>query len=174
MPFTPVWNAVRAHFFTADALLRASAMTQAASQAEGWWKTELFIVFEQMRSQGLLTAWDREVRPGAGMTKVDFKVEPPGTLGYVEVKTVLCATQKGQTWNLWNQCGFLLVDVLKLGPLQVPYRYLLVFAFAAPPAADWNRAITHLGTKAPGFSVSLARLDPSPNQVLTIAWLEVR
>jgi len=178
MPFTPVWDAVSSHFFTPAALSRVVAMTQAATQVESWWKQELIGVLGQLKASGAVTAWDREVRTGQRKEKVDFSVEVPSAGGLVEVKTALCAVQKGTTWRLpmyvmAAKSGYILTDVLKLGALQAGRRYEVVFAYAAPPVGDWQVVLADLRKKAPSLTVSLARLDSSRAGELSIGWLEV-
>jgi len=38
MPFSPVWDAIAAHFFSSASLSRVIALRRAEVQAEGWFK----------------------------------------------------------------------------------------------------------------------------------------
>lgn len=178
MLFNPLMSAVKDHFFTSAALGRAVAMTQAESQPEGWWKAELFMVFRDLQARKHIKAWSREVPTGRGRERVDFMVELASANALVEVKTALCGMQKNEAWTLpmyvqGPKNGFLLTDILKLGELAAPKRYLLVFAFAAAPSTDWQKTLTEIRKKAPTLAVDLVRLDSAVGNALSIGWFEV-
>jgi len=179
MPFTPVFDAVKAHFSTSPSITRTVAMTQAATQAESWWKGEIIQLLGQLQTGGVVSSWDREVPTGKGREKVDFRIDVPGVDGLVEVKTALCAVQKGTPWRLpmyvmAPKSGYILTDLLKLNGLKAARRYLLVFAYAAPSVNEWQTVVAEAGRKAPGLSVRLARLDTTKGAELSIGWLEVQ
>ncbi|HEY7329842.1 MAG TPA: hypothetical protein VH592_19565 [Gemmataceae bacterium] len=178
MPFTPIWDAIAAHFFSPTSLSRVVVASQAEIEAEGWWKLELMWLLSQLTTTGTVQSWDRECLNGAGRQKVDFKIGLANTSALIEVKTVLCGPQKGQKWRLKaNRKGGLHLDILKLAATQAPHRFLVVFAYAAPPRKDWDGLLSDVREKVrkkdSNVAVDLPRVDNSPAEELSIGWLQV-
>jgi hypothetical protein len=153
-------------------------MSQAETQVESWWKQELIGLFSQLKSSGVVQSWDREFATGMGRRKVDFRIDLPTTSAALEVKTALCGYQKGTLWKLPGyvmaaNSGYILSDILKLATIQVPNRFLVIFAYAAPPKSDWDAVLAAVGKKAPQLSINLPRVDNSAGRELSIGWLQV-
>ena len=184
MPFSPVWEAISAHFFTSASLGRVIALRRAEKQAEGWFKGELIWLFEQLKQSGKVASWKPECEIG-NVPQVDFAIDLTSTTAAVEVKTALCGLlyaqpqpvfKKGSRWNLPDYVtgGFILPDILGLASIQIPpHRYLMVFAYPAPASDDWDAMLAKVHEKAGGLSVEIARVDDSPQEELSIGWLKV-
>src|SRR6266699_3287581 len=84
MPFSPIWDAMTAHFFTSASLSRIAAMNEAECQVEGWWKGEIIWLLGQLKKTGAVKAWDRECRSVNG--RQDFEIELANTIAGIEVK----------------------------------------------------------------------------------------
>lgn len=178
MPFSRIWDAVTAHFFSPASLSRVVAMSQAETQVESWWKQELIGLLSQLKNNGMVLSWEREYPTGEGRRKVDFKIDLANASAVVEVKTALCGRQKGRMWKLpayvmAPNSGYILSDILKLAATQAPNRFLVVFAYAAPPRSDWEAVLSTVRRKASDVAVSLPRVDDSPAGELSIGWLQV-
>jgi hypothetical protein len=178
VPFTPVWDAVAAHFFSQPSLEYVAKLTTEERQEEGWFKRELIKLFGELQRVGLINSWQPEVWMGPARRKIDFQVDLGGAIGAVEVKTALCGSQKGYVWKLPGYVqtvrnGFIMTDVDKLGGIDALHRVLVVFAHAAPPRVDWDKVLMDVRRKAPALSVDLPRVNDSPGGVLSIGWLRV-
>ena len=176
LPFSPIWDAVAAHFFSPAALNRVVAMSQAGVQVEGWWKTELILLLSHLEKQGTVKWWNRECRTNNGQQ--DFQIAVAGATAAIELKTALCGRQKANTYNLiWyarDPKRYFPSDIRKLTAVEASHRYLLVFAYAASSSSEWQETLRELNRHANGASVNLARLDNSPGGELSIGWLEVK
>ncbi len=100
MPFSPVWDAVAAYFFTLASLSRVAAMIKAETQVEGWWKMEFIVLLTQLRNDRIIRAWRHESPTGTGRRKADFTIDLASTSTAIELKTALCGLQKGSLWKL--------------------------------------------------------------------------
>lgn len=93
------------------------------------------------------------------------------------MKTALCRKQKNCKWDLpWyarDPKRFFPPDVQKLVATQEPNRYLLIFAYPAPPTSHWQVMLDHMKRNAVGVCVTLARMNESPGRELSIGWLKV-
>jgi len=143
-----------AHFFTSASLSRIAAMNEAECQVEGWWKGEIIWLLGQLKKTGAVKAWDRECRSVNG--RQDFEIELANTIAGIEVKTALCGSQKGHTWDLpWyakDPKRFFPPDIRKLAAIQAPNRYFLVFAHASPPNTDWQVMLNELRRSTSGIA----------------------
>jgi hypothetical protein len=172
-----LWDAVAAHFFTQALMSRIVAISEAEVQVEGWLKGELIWLFGQLMSRGVIENWRCECRIGERSRKrLDFKIELDCTDAATEVKTAI-RQQKGISYDLrWyaqQANGFFPPDIRKLAAYGAANRYLLVFAYPAPPASEWDDALSELGKGVQGAAVSLAKVYDSPQSEISIGWLEV-
>ena len=53
--------------------------------------------------------------------------------------------------------------------VQANSHYLLLFAYPAPPANDWNVLAKRIEGRCAGYTVTVSRVDESPE--LSIGWL---
>ena len=182
MSLSELWDEVVAHFSTSSSLSRVQVMTKAASQTEGWWKSEMMFLLERLQEGGVIESWDSEVSIGIGRRKVDLEVRLRAKTAIVELKTAFCGVQKGTLWKLSSyvmgpRSGFILTDILKLAAVKethnVTLRYLLIFAYPAPPQGDWQVLIQAVSRMSPEASVSLVHMYEDVAVRLSIGWLKV-
>jgi hypothetical protein len=178
MPVSSVWDAVAAHFFTPASISRIVAISEAEVQVEGWFKGELIWLFGQLTGKRVIENWRCECRADEQNRKrLDFKIEVDGADAAIEVKTAI-RLQKGISYDLrWyakQTEGFFPPDIRKLAAHAAAYRYLLVFAYPACPASEWDGAVSELGRQVTGVTTSIAKVYDSPQNEISIGWLEVK
>lgn len=152
MPLSPIWDAVKNHFFDPATLSRVDAMRRAEVQVEGWFKGELIWLFTKLEEDRAVGSWTRESLTGNGLEKVDFKVEFADTTSAIEIKAALCGRQKGQMWRLRQYVN--VTDIKRLVAIQADHRYLVFFAYPAPEQSDWFAVVSGIGAKVPGIDVT--------------------
>lgn len=171
MPLSPIWDAVKGHFFDPAILERVVAMSRAEVQVEGWFKGELIWLFTKLEKHGSVKSWDRESPTGIGRGKVDFRVELVNTASIIEIKAAFCGRQRGQVWKLKQYV--VVPDIKRLVPIHADNRYIVFFAYPAPDRVEWCAVVDQINAKVPGIYVNIARCDQSPEGELSIGWLHV-
>lgn len=168
-------DAMCTFFSTPAALERVRMMKKAETQAEGWWKIETMLMLERLHHAGKINRWEHGKATGVGRQKINLVVDEAA----IQLRTVLYGRQKGQTWRLPAYDYFILPDVEKLAELKtrwVNYKhfYVVVFAVASPPTADWDTLLGKLADKTDSCTVTLDRVDDIGDGSLTIGWLRVQ
>jgi hypothetical protein len=113
-------------------------------QLEGWFKGELFVLFDALKTKGEIRDFDREVKLGRG--RVDLKLTLGDGCHWVELKQWLVGDQRGTRYGPSNYLGDaqagILKDVKKL--ISVPpgdHTWILILLCANPGTRSWREGV---------------------------------
>lgn len=125
---------------------------QKDSRLEGWFKGELFVLFEKLSAMGIIDKFEREVKIHSMIDdrrkQIDFILHIGGQQNLCEIKA-LCISQSAGTPRDLNfyfrddHVG-LIKDFKKLEEFNNPYKWVLAFIYPAPDPNDWCMAIHSL------------------------------
>ena len=170
MPISVIGDAVKDHFFRPELLKRVGAIAPRGLMCEGWFKAELVYLFSEMEKMGTTKSWESECSV-VGKGRIDFR------LRLLEEETVVIELMPAPTRNK-NGTPYRLTgydhpncdgEISKMLAVQANSHYLLLFAYPAPPANDWNVLAKRIEGRCAGYTVTVSRVDESPE--LSIGWL---
>jgi len=143
-PYINTWFSNREEHFTAFA--------QADSRIEGWFKAELFVLFNQLAADQIIEKFEREANvssPRDGKRKrVDFRLYIQGQTHLYELKALCISQAAGTSRDLHfyfrdNRVG-LIKDFRKLDEIACPNKWVIAFVYPAPDPKAWSDAIASL------------------------------
>jgi hypothetical protein len=104
--------------------------------------------------------------------KIDFRLRLLEETVVIEAKAAPTRYKDGKPYPLPGyyspNCDR---EIPKMLAVQANSYYLLIFAYPAAPANDWNVLAKKIEGRRPGYTVTVSRVDESPE--LSIGWLEV-
>jgi len=124
----------------------------ADSRLEGWFKAELLVLFDNLKRQGVIEAYDRELNiqsPADGKrNQVDFSVQIGEEQHLCELKALCISQAAGTPRNLhfyFRDDGVgIIKDLRKLDALRHKNSWLLAFVYPEPALADWLQVTSNL------------------------------
>jgi hypothetical protein len=81
---------IKTHFDILDDRLKC--FSALGVQVEGWFKGELLFLLSKLKNEGLINAYDREIKIKRG--KIDLSINKNGSHHYIELKHWLCGYQR--------------------------------------------------------------------------------
>lgn len=129
-----------------------TAFAQADSRIEGWFKAELFVLFNRLVTSQVIEKFEREANitsPRDGKRKrVDFRLYVQGQEHLCELKALCISQAAGTPRDLHfyfrdSHIG-LIKDFRKLDEIGYPNKGVVAFVYPAPEPKEWNNAIASL------------------------------
>jgi hypothetical protein len=117
---------------------------------ESWFKAELLVLFEQLKSQRLIESFEREpnLRIGKGREKVDFIIRIRAVEHLCELKAVCISQAMGTPRDLsfyFREDKFGLInDFKKLDQIVGDNKWAIAFIYPKPSESEWQEVITSL------------------------------
>ena len=124
----------------------------ADSRLEGWFKAELLVLFDKLKREGVIEAYDRELNvhapAGDKRNQVDFAIRIKGERHLCELKALCISQAAGTPRNLAfyfrdDRVG-IIKDLRKLDTLGQQNTWLLAFVYPEPDFADWQQVTSSL------------------------------
>jgi hypothetical protein len=120
------------------------------TRVESWFKAELLVLFEKLKSQSLIDNYEREanLRIGHNRKQIDFKIKINGIEHLCELKAMCISQAMGTPRNLKfyfkEDAVGLIKDFKKLDQFQNKNTWVLAFVYPKPSESDWREAINSL------------------------------
>lgn len=169
-------NFIKQHFDSKFEYIQI--FTENDVRVEGWFKGELLYLFTQMKTQGLITDFEREknIHVGNKRFQVDFSVTIGENENLIELKTLSIGQRKGTPRNLAfyfkdDNLG-LKKDVKKFNILSTyNSKWLLAFVYPKPDIATWHDLVsansfvvsTNITTFNDDYFIALIKCQNNPN-----------
>lgn len=168
IPISLIGDAVKDHFFRSEPLKTVEAISPRGLMCEGWFKAELVYLFSEMEKRGTIKSWECECPVSKG--RIDFRLRLLEETVVIEVISAPTQNSNGTPYRLsgyaHTNCD---EEIPKMLAAQANSHYLLLFAYPAPLANDWNVLATKIDGWCPGYTVNVSRVDETPG--LSIGWL---
>lgn len=120
------------------------------TRVESWFKAELLVLFERLKSQGLIYSFEREanLRTNKGRKQIDFILKVKDVEHLCELKAMCISQAMGTPRNLSfyfrdDRVG-LIKDFKKLDQIRDGNKWVIAFIYPKPTQADWQEVTTSL------------------------------
>jgi len=157
---------------------RLDSFRELEYQSEGWFKTELLLVLLDLKRDGVVDGFDREVSFGTRQ-KVDVAVTTQDVTNWIELKHWLIGTQRGSRYAARfyftdSRDSTLMADVRKLAKIEgKSRRWVLALLTTNPGSEDWEAALAAYRARTDAIPL-MPRTDPSDfPEAFFLALLEV-
>jgi hypothetical protein len=117
------------------------------TRLESWFKGELLVLFERLKSEGVIDRFERElnVQTNEGRRQVDFAVTIGGEEHLCELKAACISRAKGTPRDVKfyfrkDDVG-LMKDFLKLDRIAGDRKWVLSFFYPRPSVSEWNDVV---------------------------------
>ncbi len=127
----------------------------ADSRLEGWFKAELLVLFDKLKREGVIEAYDRELNvhspSGDKRNQVDFAIRIGGERHLCELKALCISQAAGTPRNLAfyfrDDSVGIIKDLRKLDTLRQQNTWLLAFIYPEPDLADWQQVTSSVSVE---------------------------
>lgn len=136
---------IREHFLAKSEELNAFA--RQGTRVEGWFKGEMIVLLDRLKTQRLVDDFDREpcLYPPNRKLQVDFRVTLAGALQLVQIRS-LCITRPRKLRSYFREdSDGLPKDMWQLSEFGAPEsKWVFTFIFPRPDVAEWQAATAGL------------------------------
>lgn len=135
-------------FFSKQSYLESFSRND--SRLEGWFKGELFLLFDILRTQNIIDDFDREFRINnevAGINQIDFRLRVNNNFNFLEIKSLcISQTHTQRDLNFYfrdNNLG-LINEFRRLDLINNNLKWILGFIYPRPNENDWNNVCLNI------------------------------
>jgi len=143
------------------------------TRLESWFKGELLVLFEQLRSEGVIENFEREpnIQTNQGRRQVDFAVTIKGETCLCELKAACISQAKGTPRNVKfyfrkDDVG-LIKDFRKLNRIADDKKWVLAFFYPKPSMSDWSCIVSSIGDSR---WYCVTKIDDYPEYFFIALW----
>lgn len=148
-------------------------------RVESWFKAELLVLFEQLRSRALIDSFKREANlsTNRGRKQIDFTLRASGEEHLCELKAMCISQAMGTPRNLQfyfrdDNVG-LIKDFKKLDGIRHRNKWVMAFIYPKPTRGDWQGAINSLAEDTRHWRC-ITRIDDYPEYLFIALWSSQR
>jgi hypothetical protein len=133
---------INAWFFAKQSYLEAFSKND--SRLEGWFKGELFLLFDILKQQNVIIEFEREFKYTVDKTtRIDFRLNLNNSENFLELKSLCISQSKGTPRNLQfyfreDHVG-LIKDFRKFELMNLDHKWILGFIYPKPAIELWNQ-----------------------------------
>lgn len=145
------------------------------TRLEGWFKGELLVLFEQLKSEDIIDDFEREtnVQTNERRIQIDFTVKIEGEEHLCELKAACISQAKGTPRNVKfyfrdDHVG-LVKDFRKLDQVDRERKCVLGFFYPKPLESEWQEAVATLPQDVEHWGC-VTKLDQFPSYLFIALW----
>jgi len=145
------------------------------TRVESWFKAELLVFFERLKSQRLIDGFERErnLRTSKGRKQIDFMVRIKEVEHLCELKAMSISKAMGTPRNLAfyfrDDSVGIIKDFKKLDQLLDYNKWVLSFIYPKPSESDWKNVTTSLSENVQHWHC-VTRIEDYPEYLFIALW----
>jgi hypothetical protein len=122
------------------------------SRVEGWFKGELFFLFDILKRQRIIIDFDREfIFKDNKTNKIDFRINIQNNFNFIELKPLCISQAFGTPRNLnyyfRDDKNGIINDFRKLELINLKNKWVVAFVYPKPIENIWNQTCSTIPTE---------------------------